>query len=100
METTLVAERSSLRRELWDVKATQQHRLKMELATQTEQAHGGATETCNGRNKMNLAGSLLTAGFLSTVAFSALPLSMANAQDTGKKVILSPNAPNPIGPYS
>jgi hypothetical protein len=23
-----------------------------------------------------------------------------DAQDTGKKVILSPNAPNPIGPYS
>jgi 2-iminobutanoate/2-iminopropanoate deaminase len=29
-----------------------------------------------------------------------LPLAIANAQDAGKKVILSPNAPNPIGSYS
>ena len=49
---------------------------------------------------MNLAGSLIAAGLFTSIAFSALPLGIANAQDTGKKVILSPNAPNPIGPYS
>ena len=49
---------------------------------------------------MNLAGSLITAGLFSGIAFSALPLGIANALGTGKKVILSPNAPNPIGPYS
>ena len=49
---------------------------------------------------MNLASSLITAGLFTSIAFSALPPGIANAQDTGKKVILSPNAPNPIGPYS
>ena len=51
---------------------------------------------------MNLAGSLITAGLISSIAFTVLPLGIAKAQDqdTGKKVILSPNAPNPIGPYS
>jgi 2-iminobutanoate/2-iminopropanoate deaminase len=49
---------------------------------------------------MNLASSLITVGLFSSIAFSALPLGIANSQDTGKKVILSPNAPNPIGPYS
>jgi 2-iminobutanoate/2-iminopropanoate deaminase len=48
---------------------------------------------------MNL-GSLIAAGLFTSIAFSALPLGIANAQDTGKKVMLSPNAPNPIGPYS
>jgi 2-iminobutanoate/2-iminopropanoate deaminase len=49
---------------------------------------------------MNLSRFLIAAGLLSNVALSALPIGTANAQDTGKKVILSPNAPNPIGPYS
>ena len=49
---------------------------------------------------MNLAGSLIAAGLFTSIAFSVLPLGIANAQDTGKKVILSPNAPNPIGPYT
>lgn len=47
-----------------------------------------------------LSGFLIAAGLLSNLAFSALPIGIANAQDAGKKVILSPNAPNPIGPYS
>jgi hypothetical protein len=50
--------------------------------------------------RSDLASSLITAGMFSSIAFSPLPLGNANAQDTGKKVILSPNAPNPIGPYS
>jgi 2-iminobutanoate/2-iminopropanoate deaminase len=49
---------------------------------------------------MKLARSLITAGLFSSIAFGALPLCIANAQDASKKVILSPNAPNPIGPYS
>jgi|tagenome__1003787_1003787.scaffolds.fasta_scaffold19852619_1 2-iminobutanoate/2-iminopropanoate deaminase len=49
---------------------------------------------------MKLSSSLITVGLLSSVTFCILPISIANAQDTGKKVILSPNAPNPIGPYS
>src|SRR3954453_12546676 len=50
--------------------------------------------------RMKLSSSLITVGLLSSVTFCILPISIANAQDTGKKVILSPNAPNPIGPYS
>ena len=49
---------------------------------------------------MNLSRSIIAVGLLSNVALSALAIGTANAQDTGKKVILSPNAPNPIGPYS
>src|SRR3954454_22977861 len=49
---------------------------------------------------MELSTSPITVGLLSNLAFCILPASIANAQDTGKKVILSPNAPNPIGPYS
>src|SRR3982750_2793982 len=49
---------------------------------------------------MKLSSSLIILGLLSNVAFCILPVSSANAQDTGKKVILSPDAPNPIGPYS
>src|ERR1700752_1373948 len=49
---------------------------------------------------MNLPAYLIAAGLFSSIAFNALPPSIANAQDIGKKVILSPNAPNPIGPYS
>jgi hypothetical protein len=48
---------------------------------------------------MNLASSLIIAGLFNCIAFSCLPLAIANAQDAGKKVILSPNAPNPIGSY-
>jgi 2-iminobutanoate/2-iminopropanoate deaminase len=49
---------------------------------------------------MNRRGSLsLTAAGLIGLAFS-VSVGIANAQDTGKKVILTPNAPNPIGPYS
>ncbi|HVI81069.1 MAG TPA: RidA family protein [Candidatus Acidoferrum sp.] len=47
---------------------------------------------------MRLSSSLITIGLFS--AFWILPLSIGSAQDTGKKVILSPDAPNPIGPYS
>src|SRR5436305_13782130 len=47
---------------------------------------------------MNLSNSLITVGLFT--AFCILPVSVANTQDSGKKVILSPNAPNPIGPYS
>src|SRR3954449_8720518 len=47
---------------------------------------------------MRLSSSLITIGLFS--AFWILPLSIGSAQDTGKKVILSPNAPNAIGPYS
>ena len=49
---------------------------------------------------MNPASSLITAGLFGGIAFMALSLGIANAQDANKKVILSPNAPNPIGPYS
>lgn len=49
---------------------------------------------------MNLSSSLITVGLFSNLAFCILPVGIANAQDTSKKVILSPNAPNPIGPYS
>ena len=49
---------------------------------------------------MKLSSSLITVGLFSNLAFGILPVSSANAQGTGKKVILSPNAPNPIGPYS
>jgi 2-iminobutanoate/2-iminopropanoate deaminase len=49
---------------------------------------------------MELSTSPITVGLLSNLAFCILPASIANAQDTGKKVILSPNAPNPIDPYS
>jgi len=49
---------------------------------------------------MNPASSLINAGLFGGIAFIALSPGIANAQDTGKKVILSPNAPNPIGPYS
>ena len=49
---------------------------------------------------MNLSGSVIAAGLFSSLAFSVLPVGIAKSQDTGKKVILSPNAPNPIGPYS
>src|SRR3954451_15979792 len=49
---------------------------------------------------MNLSSSLITVGLLSSVTFGILPVSIANGQDTGKKVIFSPNAPKPIGPYS
>jgi len=49
---------------------------------------------------MNPASSLINAGLFGGIAFIALSRGIANAQDTGKKVILSPNAPNPIGPYS
>jgi 2-iminobutanoate/2-iminopropanoate deaminase len=49
---------------------------------------------------MSRYSSLTIAGLFSSLAFSILPVGMANAQDTGKKVILSPDAPNPIGPYS
>ena len=73
----------------------------MGLATDAGRAHaGGAENLKRERGKMNLAGSLIAAGLFTSIAFSALPLGIANAQDTGKKVISSPNAPNPIGPYS
>src|SRR5437764_709330 len=50
---------------------------------------------------MKLFSSLISVGLFSNLAFCILPVtSIANAQDSGKKVILSPNAPNPIGPYS
>jgi 2-iminobutanoate/2-iminopropanoate deaminase len=49
---------------------------------------------------MNLSGSLIAAGLFGSLAFSVLPVGIVKSQDTGKKVILSPNAPNPIGPYS
>ena len=49
---------------------------------------------------MNLSSSLIAAGLFSSLAFVVLPVGIAKSQDTGKKVILSPNAPNPIGPYS
>ena len=49
---------------------------------------------------MNLSSSLIIFGLFSNLAFGILPVSSANAQGTGKKAILSPNAPNPIGPYS
>src|SRR5437868_12931127 len=49
---------------------------------------------------MKLSSSLIILGLFSNVAFCILPVSSANAQDTGKKVIWSPNAPKPIGPYS
>ena len=49
---------------------------------------------------MNLSSALIAAGLFSSLAFSVLPVGIAKSQDTGKKVILSPNAPNPIGPYS
>ena len=49
---------------------------------------------------MNLSSALIAAGLFSCFAFSVLPVGIAKSQDTGKKVILSPNAPNPIGPYS
>ena len=50
---------------------------------------------------MSLTSSLISVGLFSNLAFCILPVtSIANAQDSGKKVILSPNAPNPIGPYS
>jgi 2-iminobutanoate/2-iminopropanoate deaminase len=42
----------------------------------------------------------LTGAGLFCLALGALPVGIATAQDAGKKVILSPNAPNPIGPYS
>ena len=48
---------------------------------------------------MNFGRSLIAVG-LFCISFSALPVSIASGQDAGKKVILSPNAPNPIGPYS
>jgi hypothetical protein len=74
--------------------------LKIGLATDAGRAHAGGAENLKREKQMNLAGSLITAGLVSGIAFSALPLSTADAQNTGKKVILSPNAPNPIGPYS
>lgn len=49
---------------------------------------------------MSFSGSLIAAGLFSSLAFTVLPVGIANSQDSGKKVILSPNAPNPIGPYS
>jgi 2-iminobutanoate/2-iminopropanoate deaminase len=49
---------------------------------------------------MKRAGCVIAAGLCSSIAFTALSLGAASAQDTNKKVILSPNAPNPIGPYS
>ena len=49
---------------------------------------------------MNRSISLTAAGLFGCLAFSVLPVGVASAQDAGKKVILSPNAPNPIGPYS
>lgn len=49
---------------------------------------------------MKLSDFFIAAGLFSSLAFSVLPIGTANAQDTGKKAILSPNAPNPIGPYS
>jgi len=48
---------------------------------------------------MNFGSSLAIAG-LCSIAFTALPADVANSQAASKKVILSPNAPNPIGPYS
>ena len=41
---------------------------------------------------MNLSGSLIAAGLFSSLTFSVLPVGIAKSQDTGKKVILSPNA--------
>jgi 2-iminobutanoate/2-iminopropanoate deaminase len=49
---------------------------------------------------MKFSGSLISAGLFGSLAFSVLPATIANAQDAGKKAILSPNAPKPIGPYS
>jgi len=49
--------------------------------------------------QMNFARCLIAAGLFS-IAFSAVTAGIANGQDASKKVILSPNAPNPIGPYS
>ena len=48
---------------------------------------------------MNLS-SRIAAGLFTSLVVSVLPVSSASAQDTGKKVIFSPNAPNPVGPYS
>ena len=48
---------------------------------------------------MNLA-SLIAVRLFIGLAVTVLPVSFASAQDAGKKVILSPNAPNPVGPYS
>jgi len=44
--------------------------------------------------------SLIAAGLFGSLVLSVTPLDVASAQDAGKKVILSPNAPNPVGPYS
>lgn len=49
---------------------------------------------------MKLANSLLAIGMVTNIALCILPVDVASAQDTGKKVIISPNAPKPIGPYS
>lgn len=37
---------------------------------------------------------------LFSIAFTTLPVGVANSQDASKKVLLSTDAPNPIGPYS
>ena len=47
---------------------------------------------------MNLASPIAVRLF--GLAVTVLPVGFASAQDPGKKVILSPNAPNPVGPYS
>ena len=41
---------------------------------------------------------LIAAGLIGLA--SGLSVSIANAQDTGKNVLSTPNAPDPIGPYS
>ena len=48
---------------------------------------------------MNFGHALMIAG-LCSIALGALPAGIAHAQDADKKVIVSPNAPKPIGPYS
>ena len=49
---------------------------------------------------MNLSSALIAAGLFSSLAFSVLPVGIAKSQDTGKKVILSPNAPNPMSLFA
>ena len=48
---------------------------------------------------MHFTSRSISAG-LFIAASITLTAGIASGQDTGKKVILSPNAPNPIGPYS
>jgi 2-iminobutanoate/2-iminopropanoate deaminase len=49
---------------------------------------------------MNPSSSLIALALFTNLAFCSSPIGFANAQDSGKKVILSPSAPIRLVPYS